>query len=376
MKTILSFLLLSLPVLPQVSSVIVTNKQLFVSNAGWDSWGLNNVISYTTNASGIFEAHTINPDGSGDSCFTCGMVGLPANVSRGAMSFSPDGKWVIFQCQKAGSTNTTLPPGNGTDYDIYISDYPQVSGPWKVSGATTATLWPEWNTQTSRYSYTQWYQAADSSHPAGYWQVVTQSFNPASPSTISVIGSPCTFGTVLGLYEPGQYFDDHNIWVMNQQGTSAGQLRNYIGYKLDTNTCTATQWIKDDSSWTEFGRLPFVGRRSPYTFFTTSKTYPNSTVLNLTTDEFYQDNRGYLTTGDTSQQLTYCNWAGDPMYNSTYNQFCAIHGFSPDGTKAMIQVQQSTGLGSLDPRQIWILTLKMNGRMRGGAKLRSGAKIR
>lgn len=348
-------------------AVWLTNKHLFYadpvySHADWSSWGQNNLISITSLETGVYRPYSFAADGTGKTCLTCSMtlpVSCTGGCSAGNLQFSPDGNWTLFLAQKAGS-DSTLPPGNGSGYDVWISDYPLSAGPWRVSNTAVSStnLWPMWNKSGTRWASTQLYAVGDTGHPQGYWELQVYGFNAAAPATPVAINT-CTVPGHLGLMEPGQWYDDTYIWVIAQKATSpAADRTHYIGFKINTDTCNAEQVVADDSSWTEFGRFPFLGA-GPFMFWTSSKSYPQSSILALMSDEWYQDRRGYTVMGgDTSQQLTFCNVPGDPMYTGV-PEFCVIHGFSPDGTKVLISRQFSMGTGSQDPREVWMADVNM-----------------
>jgi hypothetical protein len=333
--------------LSNISSFITDSVNGF---AGWDSWGVAlNKILYTSFETNLFEQYIVNPDGTGKSCVLCGLGGSLATVSKGAGTFNPAGTYILFQGQKASSTHTSLPPGNGTDYNIWLTDYPVVNGPWAVTSANTATLWPQWNKSGTKFSFSEFYNAADSTHPQGYWKVKTYSFAAGNPPATALV-STCEPGQINGLYELGDYFDDNFVWVMNHNSSS--DPYHYVGYLMNNSTCALQQMTPNYAAWTEFGRR--LNFNSPFMFYSSSKEFPDSTVVALKTEAYVAPATGFAVNGQPGVRITDCNFPGNAWYNGQPTA-CFIHSISPDGTTALVQVQRSIGGG--DPRSIYKATI-------------------
>ncbi len=215
-----------------MAQVTVTSKTSFLSDGtsgqiGWATWGANDKILYSKWTTSSYDLYIINPDGTGGSCVTCAMAGLPANVSRGAGAFSPNGAWIVFLAQKAGA-NPTYTPGGGIEYDVWVTDWPVVNGPWKQTPATTATLWPNWSPGGNILTWTQWYAAADGTHPLGYWTIKVNSFVAGNPPTVALLNL-WEFGAYGGLYELGDWLDNTHVNVM---ANATATLPSYHAFDL------------------------------------------------------------------------------------------------------------------------------------------------
>lgn len=375
MKLTASFLFASLA----WSQITVTAKTQFLSDGltgqvGWSTWGANDKILYSKWATDRYELYVINPDGTGGACITCAMAGLPANVSRGAGTFSPDGAWITFLAQKVGG-DPTKKPGNGTDYDVWVTDWPVVNGPWKQTPATTATLWPNWSPGGRMLLWTQFYAAEDGTHPLGYWTIKINSFTAGNPPTVSLL-TLWEFGAYGGLYELGDWLNSTHVSIM---ANATATLPSYHAFDLyDLDVATGDFAILNnhaENAWDEFARFPFTAGASPFMFFTSSRAYSHADIfispqITPRGDVYYQDRRGYTVTADSPRRLTWCNVAGDSMYvGANVATFCTADGFSPDGTKMLATRQTDSG------RDLWILTLKWTAGLRLGARITSGGRI-
>lgn len=328
----------------------VTSAKIFKAagrngQVGWASWGKNNLILYSQLRLRKYELRVANPDGTGDQCVTCGMSQFKT-VSAGAGSFSPDGKWIIFMGQLPGA-DPSVKPGGATGYAAWLTDWPVRKGPWLV-GPKSSSLWPQWSTDGTRYAFTNLYRAIDTAHPMGWWKVYTQVFNAANPGGQNVVTS-CEIPQSQGMHEMGDWYDTRYLAVMAQAGMAGAARYEYIGYKLNTDDCTAVT-ITDPkaATWVEFIRLP--PKWSPTMFLSGSKQGAPTPFCTSSatpcTDEVYQ-----LPGVNPRTTLISCSDPKSALYLKPA-VFCAIHGFSPDGMQAIIQ-QQTDSM-----RQLWLLKLK------------------
>ena len=108
---VLFLALLSLPGLPTPCSA--QNRDLRVRNirvlqgsgkGGRVSWSkARNIIAYDRLGAngGFYDVWTINPDGSGDTCLTCGIAAL-GTKNKGNPDWHPSGNFLAIQVQKQG----------------------------------------------------------------------------------------------------------------------------------------------------------------------------------------------------------------------------------------------------------------------------------
>ncbi|HLQ23469.1 MAG TPA: hypothetical protein VK132_09690, partial [Gemmatimonadales bacterium] len=96
-------------------------------NGGRLDWSRDNVIVFDRPGSdGYFDIYTIRPDGSGETCLTCGpRPGFPLR-HKGNPAWHPSGQYIAFQAQKLGLSGPTIDPlanpGSGLNNDLWVMD--------------------------------------------------------------------------------------------------------------------------------------------------------------------------------------------------------------------------------------------------------------
>lgn len=362
--------LLAIWIQSALSQFMITSKTLFRSDGvnsglvGWDSWGRNNIILFTRWNGVNYEMRSIKPDGSGEDCLSCSMTPL-IGVSVGTGQFSPDGKWILFEAQDGTSPSVGTPPGNGSNYNVWFSDYPRVNGPWKLSPQTnSAALWPVWSTDGSRIAFAKMYAAADGTHTRGYWNISLWSFSAgvftqANPSS-------CEPQPAAGIYETGNWSDATHVNYISQNGLTTPSQYNYTLYSLNVLDCSVTQLSSPAvNAWLEFPRTE-AALGGSWLFWTASQNAtPFCTGGQITpcTDEYYAAPAGYTDPTYSPVQITNCMSPSDPMYvGANTSAFCVSHGVSPDGSRMLIQRQTDTW------RDLWMLTIDPSHLQRLGSR--------
>lgn len=363
MRIIVTALILS--VCAYAQSVKVVSRSIFISSdptaagpLGWDqvsSWhGSKILYTHWDTGTSTFDMYVINSDGTGNTCISCGLSGIPADTSAGGGVFSPDGSWIVFTAQKSGSAyvDRSHPPGNGSDYDLYLvgwSGTATTGAASKISGATSVLLWPRWNRSSTRITYTQLYAVPDAEHPMGFWQVITLNFNAGGPSVTT--RTTCEPIASAGLYETGSYFDDDLIGIMVQAGTGTYSKYNYDLHVMSTTSCENIRQLNDPArrGWYEF---PHLEPSFSWVYFTRTAVGAAPVGVNPfcnvgqntpCSDVRVMDDGGYRVSTIESV-IAGCNIPGDPMFIAAdVSVFCDAVAWSPDGTQVIIQRQTETG---------------------------------
>jgi hypothetical protein len=337
----------------------VSRKALFLSDGptgqvGWSSWGKNNVILYSRWGGAKFDLYKINPDGTGNSCLTCSLAPpLVSGLSSGTGSFHPDGDYIVFSSQRAGGDPTTS-PGAGSNYDVWIADYP-VTNAWKITDIALgqATLWPKFSASGARVAWTEAYQAPDADYPIGKWRVKVGTFTKGNPPTVTNIQS-YEFGPEGGIYEIGDFEDDTYLYVTGC--TEPGQIGG-LQYAMDIHRLNVTDGTYTrvtnylEFAWDEFARVTFNGL-GPKILWGSTRAF---TEIFLPGQIVPRIDVWAMAKSGTSlpRRLTFCNSADDPMFNGEgVATACVPHGLSPDNSQLLVQNQTESG------RSLWILDLQ------------------
>lgn len=169
----------------------------------------------------FFDVWTMRPDGTDQHCFTCELPGLPTK-NVGQPAWSPDGKFLVVQAQKADSKVGRIGanPGAGVGNDLWAITFPEgrVFQLTDVpSGNGHGTLHPHfspdgrtllWGQMTGAFELTQ--EAI-----AGTWMLQSADFvvSESGPTLENLTLYPVSEGP--GFYENHGLSPDGTKWIFS-----------------------------------------------------------------------------------------------------------------------------------------------------------------
>jgi len=229
---------------PQVTAVT-----LLTENGGRVDWHPGrNLIVFDRSEGGPYEIFVMAPDGSGQTCLTCGRPGAPPR-HKGNPAWHPSGAFIAFIAEKAHHRGTALraTPGIGIDNDLWIMTgdgqrYSQITAVPPGMGV----LHPQFSHDGTRLVWAE--RVAEQPPPSGTWVIRLaefvvqdglpavrhiQSFQPAGPAFYETHGFSPDDTTLLfsANPEPGQPFWGLDIYAWHRPTQTVRRL-----------TTTLDQW--------------------------------------------------------------------------------------------------------------------------------------
>ena len=340
----------------------VVKTQELTANGGRVSWsrGANNIIAYDQQgSSGFYDIWTMNPDGSNQTCLTCGKAGVPA-YNKGNANWDPSGNYLVFEAQRGdlaypsdpdATQNVVARPGAGANNVVYIMDstgtnYYEV--PASENGV--GILEPYFSHDGTKLIWSQLVDAREGVD--GQWEIQYASFTPPS----SPGGAPTV--TLLNTFTPGvqpAYYETHGFSLDDStiffSGIASGQSSVYGTdiYSYNLNTGAFTDLTNTSTYWDEHSRPSPVEEK----LFFVSSYGTASTPAHLELDGWTMNYDG-----SDKKRITWLQDPASPMSMPGY--LVSENDWSPDGTQEVIYLNYigttttSAALGSQGP--IYLLT--------------------
>lgn len=171
--------------MPRAHTAYVAGVHVVRQSGGRVSWGrVRDLIAYDVlGSNGYYEIHVMRPDGSDDSCLTCGKPGLPQR-HNGQPEWHPSGDYVVFQSEQASHPGRSgeATPGFGRHSDLWIATsdgqhfYALTQGPLSDD---YGVLHPHFSTDGKQLSWSEMYGAPETFTPrgvGGYWRLKVADF--------------------------------------------------------------------------------------------------------------------------------------------------------------------------------------------------------
>jgi Tol biopolymer transport system component len=134
-------------------------------------------------ADGFFDLFVAAPDGSGDTCLTCGKPGLPQR-HNGNPAWHPSGNFIVFQSEVASSRNAFAGnPGRGVNNVLWVTDasgtaFHQITE-LSATDEASGVLHPHFSRDGTRLSWSELYAPAGLLQAGmlfGHWRLVVADF--------------------------------------------------------------------------------------------------------------------------------------------------------------------------------------------------------
>lgn len=301
-------------------------------DCNWDPSGSNRIAYSIKGSDGFYDIHLSYPDGSLDTCITCGHPSLP-NKHIANMAWHPSGKWLIMVVEKKehkGSSTDAL-PGFGAYCDIWIissngkKTYKIVDIPNDYDhGVIAPRFSPDgkkivWTDRKKRPNF------LSAKRTFGYWEIKTADFKFNSDSLPEV----------------------SNIRTIEPKGTSFYEC---YGFSPDGSKLILCSSMNEKSAWTQqiftidttgknLKQLTSGNNYNEHAVYTPDMKkivwMSNTDNKNKGTDWWIMD-----ADGNNKKRITYFNKPGHQQYQGKA-VWAGLISFSPDGKKFIGGVQLS-----------------------------------
>lgn len=334
----------------------LTNMKVLSQSAGRVDWsGTNNLIIYDRlDSDGYWQLWTMQPDGSQNTCLTCSASALPG-LNVGNPSWSPDGKFIVFQSEDPPSHGRALDkydfPGSGWNNDLWATD---AHGHfWQLTNSGTGgggVITPTFSWDGKTLSWGQRVSANPS--PFGSWELAIGEFTVSADGTPSVSKIKYRVpGTNHYYYEPHSFsLDNKTLFFMGNLQPGMGQLdMDIYAYNLDTGdlkdlTNTPGDWSEYPQTMPYGNKLVYMSTAGNYRSGNGQHAYCDLWVMNYD--------------GSNKQRLTFFNDPGSPQYISS-GVCLDDHAWNVAATQLVVydnQVAANRGAGI--PGEMWLFDAK------------------
>ena len=292
----------------------------------------NNLIAYDRPApDGHFDVYTMAPDGTRDTCLTCGKAGLPQK-NNGNPAWHPSGNYIVFQSETADSTTTRFAanPGRGVDNVLWVADpagrdFTQLTV-LSPTDPASGVLHPHFSADGTRLSWSELYEGIPlpTGTFLGHWRLVVADFVIAG-------GRPALRN--VRRFEPGRagFYENHGF---SPDGTrllfssNLGQVGlDSVGdiYLMALDTLAVTRLTTDN--YNEHAHFFFDGRK--IVWMTNADNPGRGTDLWIMNPD-----------GSGKERLTFLNQAGCAEYTGS-RAVAADNSPSGAGDKIVVYVQDA-----------------------------------
>jgi hypothetical protein len=352
---------------PTTSAEIqLSNMKVLARNGGRVAWSLaDSRIAYdkiVKNASvPYYEVWTMNPDGSDDTCLTCGAAALPS-LHKGNPVWSPDGKFVVFQVEDPPSQGWKLDyqdfPGSGWNNDLWATD---THGHfWQLTNVGLGkggVIYPTFSWDGTKLAWGQ--RLSLGPNFFGSWELAVGTF------TVSAGGIPSI--TNIKSYTPGAnhyYYEPHSfsrdgqtLFFMGNLQPGEARLGMDI-YALNLVTGTLKNLTNTLDQWNEFPETTPSGNKLVYMSTTDTGWGPHQFECDLWSMNYDGSGKRRLTFYNDPKSPDYV--AGgiclcDPRWNANGSQLVVY-----DNRVAVYN--HGTGLHGRPPGEVWLFDVAPAGR--------------
>ena len=315
----------------------VTVKTLLQPGGRVDWCPATGLLAYDRlGAGGFYELCTCQPDGSGLKVISAGLKGLPGK-NVGHPAWSPDGKWLVFQAEKAEHEAVTAyapTPGAGICNDLWALD--MASGqarPLRVvpSSPDCGVLSPRFSADGKRLSWSEMYSGPRRGGREFGWQWLMVADVQAGPDGLALSN--------IRKFQPGgpAFYENHGfspdgkrlIYTTNSltPSVAAGDREDICVYDLALDRQTRLT----DSGYNEHAVFSPDGKQIVW--------MSNEGIASVAGSPYRGTDYWIMQAdGSDKRRLTYFNDPASPMYLPGLTVMSDLS-FSPDG-KACVGFRQ------------------------------------
>jgi uncharacterized protein (TIGR03437 family) len=358
----------------QAQNIRVTGWSELLGNSGRLAWSsVNNKFAYdAVGANGYYNLYTMNANGTSQTCLTCagdpGASVLPG-LNCGNPIWSPDGNFIVFQCQalpSLGSPQLDVAdfPGSGYNNDLWATNTTGTF--WKLTNQAGGTacngvpcggvIYPSFSGNGATLA---WGQRKSPTLTFGTWELAVATWSE-SGGVPSISGTTYyTPGANAGYYEPRSFsLDNSTLFFM---GNVSGQERLGMDiYSFVISSQTLTDLTNTPNQWNEFPE-PMPTQNKLVYMSTNNTNWSGANNPAGTYSHFECDLWTMNYDGSDKQRLTFYNDPNSSDYVSYGICLC-----DPRWTASQLAVFNNQGavfdagraLNGRTPGQMWILDIE------------------
>ncbi len=295
------------------------------------SWTKNLIAFDRIGDDGYYGVYTMQPDGSSETCLTCGKAGLVPQKHKGNPAWHPSGDYLVFQAEKEGHGGVSFAatPGLGTYSDLWLmsSDGRQFYQLTDIpNGPDHGVLHPSFSHDGEMLAWSEMYSKPnlrDKPGQFGYWKLKVADFS---------IGRDGPTLSNIREYQPGGpgFYENHGFSPDGTQLLFSGSFEE--GKAVLENTNIYSMSLADGSlaqltieAYNEHARYSPDGKKIVW--------MSNRENSNKGTDYWLMN-----ADGSNKERLTYFNQPGCPGYTGD-RIVMADNSWSPDGRRVVAYMQ-------------------------------------
>jgi Tol biopolymer transport system component len=317
---------------PSNGDPVVSRITTIKEGGGRVDWSRGNLIAFDQLGDDLYyDVFTMNPDGSGQTCLTCGKSELPGR-HIGNPAWHPSGDFIAIQVQKGNSPSNIVSdyfanPGSGINNDIWVMNR-QGTRFWQLTNVPLSeggVLHPHFSFQGDRLLWSE--RLSSQGGNIGTWALKVADFRVSDgvPSISNV--RQFQPGAQRRFYESHGFTPDGTRIVFTGNLEAGQDESDQDIYTLDLNSGALVNLTNSPTQWDEHAQIMPSG--DWIVWMSSMGNGGRNDPGNVKTDYWIM-----RTDGSAKRQLTSFNLAGNAQYISG-GATAADSSWNPDGTRLM-----------------------------------------